>query len=128
MASGKHNPQLFRVLAIGEDVSLLSSRANLLAQAGYTADLIPDAAIALRRVADRNYHLAILSHTMGAEEEFSLRRKLKQLRPKLPVLVAGPDNGAPDDFLAEVARSLHRKSHFHFGERYQSLILHETET
>jgi hypothetical protein len=107
MIKSSHNSHSYRILAVGSDVSQLSSGANLLTQAGYSTDL----------VAPGRYHLAIVSATFTSDEQLALRARLKQIRPNLPVLLLGAQHDSPDAFLAEVARHLRQKQSFRFGTR-----------
>jgi PleD family two-component response regulator len=117
MARRSANPLLYRILAVGRDVSRLSSGANVLTQAGYIADLVLSADQAVRRVLLRPYHLAIVSSTFTRDEQIAIRSRLKQLRQYLPVLLLGPEHDSPDAFLAAVAECLKQKKKFHFGTR-----------
>ena len=49
MVRRSHNPQPYRIMAVGRDISQLSSGANILTQAGYSADLVPEIDHAVRR-------------------------------------------------------------------------------
>ena len=62
-----------RILLLSRDVSLLSSRANLLTQAGYAADWEVDPDRALRRVRTNNYSVVILSNSFTRDEQLGLR-------------------------------------------------------
>src|SRR5664279_1582050 len=95
-----HNPELYRVLAIGRDISLLSSGANVLTQAGYRADTVVAVDQAIRRVMVGKYHLVIVSSTFSCDEQIAIRARLKQSRQNLPVLLMGSAHDSPDAFLA----------------------------
>src|ERR1035438_6164652 len=117
MARRSSNPRLYRILAVGRDVSRLSSGANVLTQAGYTADLVLSVDQAVRRVSVRPYHLAIVSSSFTRDEQIAIRGRLKQLRHNLPILLLGSEHDTPDAFLAAVADCLKQKKKFHFGTR-----------
>ena len=117
MINPSHNSHSYRILAIGSDVSQLSSGANILTQAGYTTDLVINVDQAMGRVAPGRYHLAIVSATFTYDEQLAIRARLKQVRPNLPVLLLGAQHESPDAFLAEVAHHLRQKQSFRFGTR-----------
>lgn len=121
MVRHSHNPQLFRVLAVGGDVSRLSSGANVLTQAGYTADFVLKTDQAVRRVLVQHYHLAIVSSTFTYDEQLSIRARLKGVRQNLPVLLLGPEHDSPDGFLSAVAECLKQRKAFQFGTRLDGL-------
>jgi PleD family two-component response regulator len=112
-----HNSHSYRVLAIGCDVSQLSSGANLLTQAGYSTDLVVKVDQAVRRASTGRYHLAIVSATFPYDEQIAIRARLKQVRPNLPVLLLDTRHDTPDAFLAVVADCLQQKKSFRFGTR-----------
>lgn len=117
MARHPHTSRFPRILAIGRDVSLLSSEANLLTQAGYTADLIHNVDQAVRRVGARRYHLAIVTTAFTYREQVAIRARLKQVSQALPVLLLNPEHDSPDALLAAVADRLGQKTTFQFGTR-----------
>ena len=117
MVRGSHNPPLYRILAVSSDVSTLSSGANILTQAGYTADLVLTIDQAVRRVSVRRYHLAIVSSSFARDEQIAIRARLKQVRQNLPVLLLGSEHDSPDFFLTAVADSLKQKEKFQFGTK-----------
>ena len=121
MVTRSHIPQVCRILAIGRDVSLLSSRANILTQAGYTADLLHDIDQAVRRVRVRRYHLAIVSTTYTEDEQIAIRARLKVVRQSLRVLLLTPEHESPDAFLAAVATCLRQKRTSQVGTRIEGL-------
>jgi DNA-binding NtrC family response regulator len=102
----RHNPMLYQVLAIGRDISLLSSRANVLTQAGYSTDLVLTPDDAVRRVCVRRYHLVVISPTYTTDEQLAIRSSLRQARQHLPVLLLQPSHDSPDALLAAVADCL----------------------
>jgi DNA-binding NtrC family response regulator len=103
------NSRIRRVLAVGRDVSQLSSGANLLTQAGYTTDLVVTVDQALRRATVGRYHLVIVSSTFTYDEQIAIRSRLMQVKPSLPILLLGPEHDAPDAFLESVATHLSRQ-------------------
>ncbi len=113
----------YRILAIGCDVSQLSSGANLLTQAGYSADVVIKLDQAVRRASTGRYHLAIISATFPYDEQIAIRGRLKQARPNLRVLLLGAQLDTPDAFLAVVADSLQQKKSFRFGTRRDRIHL-----
>lgn len=115
MVRRSHNPQLYRILAVGPDISRLSSGANVLTQAGYNADLVVTVEQAVKRALLRQYHLAVVSASFSSDEQLAIKAKLKQLRPALPVLLLGPEHDFPEVFLAAVAKCLQRKKKFPLG-------------
>jgi DNA-binding response OmpR family regulator len=123
MVRGSHNPQLYRILAVGSDVSRLSSRANVLTQAGYTVDLVLDCEHAARRVRAGEYHLAVISSTFSPDEQVAIRTRLSKVRESLPILLLGPEHDSPDVLLTDLARSLKQKTKFVFGTRLDSIPL-----
>lgn len=108
MARSSPNPRIRRILAVGRDVSQLSSGANLLTQAGYTTDLVVTVDRALRRATVGRYHLAIVSTTFNSDEQLVIRDHLKQVKPGLPVLLLGPEHDSPGAFLESVSICLGR--------------------
>ena len=117
MVSRLHNPQLYRILAVGRDVSLLSSGANVLIQAGYRADLLLEVDRAVRRVMVEKYHLVIVSSTFTPDEQIAIRARLRQVRENLSILLLSSKHDSPDAFLAAVAECLQQKKAFQFGTR-----------
>lgn len=109
MVRSSPNSRIRKVLAVSRDVSRLSSRANLLTQAGYTADLVVTADQAVRRAAVGHYHLAIVSSTFTYDEQLAIRANLQRVRPSLLVLLLKAEHDAPEAFLAAVASYLVRK-------------------
>jgi PleD family two-component response regulator len=106
MARFSPNPTIRKILAVGQDVSQLSSGANLLTQAGYTTDLVVTVDRAMRRATVGRYHLAIVNATFSYDEQLAIRARLKQIKPSLPVLLLGPEHDAPATFLDSVAACL----------------------
>jgi len=106
MVRRSQNPPPYRILAVSSDVSLLSSGANILTQAGYSTDLVLTVDQAVRRVLVRPYHLAIVSSTFTRDQQIAIRARLKQVRQKTPVLLLGPEHDSPDFFLTAVANAL----------------------
>ena len=113
-----HKPQSHRILIVGSDVSRLSARANVLAQAGYTADPVMEIDHAVRRARVQRYHLAVLSSSFTVDEQLAIRARLKAVRPDLPVLLLAPEHDKPDAFLTAVADSLKQKKRFRFGSKH----------
>jgi DNA-binding NtrC family response regulator len=97
-----------RILTLGQDVSLLSSRINLLTQVGYQAEWETDQERALRRVRKKQYHLVVLSQTFTQEEQLGLRAQFKQTKPDLPVLLLNDGHRDAEEFLDAVADRLRR--------------------
>jgi DNA-binding response OmpR family regulator len=124
MARRSHLSRFPRILALGRDFSLLSSEANLLTQAGYNADLIPDVAQAVSRARLQQYHLAIVTTTFTYDEQIAIRARLKRVSQGLPVLLLNPEHDSPDAFLAAVADSLRQKTTFQFGTRTEDFFAH----
>jgi DNA-binding response OmpR family regulator len=122
MVRRPHNPQSYRILVVGKDVSLLSSRANVLTQAGYSADPVPETDHAVRRAKVHRYHLAIVSSSFTVDEQLAIRARLKAVRPNLPVLFLTPEHDMPDTFLTAVAHSLKEKKRFRFGTKHDGFI------
>jgi PleD family two-component response regulator len=118
-----HNTRTYRILAVGCDISQLSSGANLLTQAGYSTDpvMMPDQAV--RCAAAGRYHLAIVSATFPYDEQRAIRAKLKQVRPNLAVLLLGAQHDSPDAFLSQVATCLKHNPGFRFGTRRDGVHL-----
>src|SRR6516164_5034846 len=110
MVRSSLNSRIRRILAVGRDVSQLSSRANLLTHAGYTTDQVVTVEQAIRRASVARYHLAVVSATFACDEQFAIRAGLKQVKPSVPVLLLGPEHDSPEPFLEAVAASLGRKS------------------
>ena len=101
-----NNSQPVRILAIGADISRLSSGANLLTQAGYRADGVLKIDDAVRRVSKSRYHLAIVCATFTYDEQIAIRARLRQVRPQVPVLLLAAEHNSPDLFLAAVSGRL----------------------
>jgi DNA-binding NtrC family response regulator len=106
MVRSSPNSRIRRILAVGGDVSLLSSGANLLTQAGYTTDLVVTVEQAIRRVNVARYHLVIVSSTFNCDEQLAISSRLKQATPSFPVLLLGPEHDTPETFLQAVAACL----------------------
>jgi DNA-binding NtrC family response regulator len=100
------NPQMYRILLIGGDISHLSNCANLLTQAGYDPDLVCKLDDAIRRVSMPRYHLAIVSDSLSTDEQLTLRKHLRRVRPLLPVLLQTPAHRRTAVFLAAVDHAL----------------------
>lgn len=110
MARRFHSSHLYRILAVGTDVSRLSSRANLLTQAGYDADIFLTVDQAAWRVLVRQYDLAIVSATFTPDQQAAIRGRLKQVRPNLTILLLGAEHDSPDAFLAATAECLKQRN------------------
>ena len=121
MARRSPNPPLYRILAVGKDISQLSSGANVLTQAGYTADIVLTVEQAVRRALVRQYDLAIVSSTFHRDDQLAVRARLKQVRPSIPVLLLGSEHDSPDAFLIAVAERLKQKKRFHFGTKMDGI-------
>ena len=115
MHRSSSNPQLYRILVVGRDISELSAGANLLTQAGYTTDLVVTVEQAVRRAVGGRYHLSVISATFTYDEQIAIRARLRQVKPTLPTLLAGPQHAAPSALLDAVANSLKKKSSFEFN-------------
>lgn len=111
--SRRHQPQLLRILAIGNDVSRLSSGANILTQAGYSTDFVLKIDDVPRRLAKPRYDLAIVSSSFTYDEQLAIRAHIRQVRPHLPVLLLGPEHHSPAPFLEAVASALRAHSQPH---------------
>ena len=98
--------QTTRVLTIGNDVSQLSSRANLLIHAGYNVDLEVNVERALRRLRVHPYHLVILSGKLSHDEQIGIRAQLRQVRSDQRVLLLSEREDGADGLLESVASSL----------------------
>lgn len=98
--------QSHRILAIGNDVSRLSSGANILTQAGYSTDLLLKIDDLPLRLLKTRYHLAIVSSAFPYDQQIAIRAGIRQVRPKMPVLLLAPEHAAPDALLDAVANSL----------------------
>lgn len=98
--------QTTRVLTIGNDVSQLSSRANLLIHAGYSVDLEVNLERALRRMRIHPYHLVILSGKLSHNEQIGIRAQLRQVRSDQRVLLLSDREDDADGLLESVASSL----------------------
>ncbi|HVP55089.1 MAG TPA: hypothetical protein VMU45_08850 [Candidatus Eisenbacteria bacterium] len=109
MTASSANSQIYRILVIGRDVSELSAGANLLTQAGYSADLVVTIDQAARRVLTGRYHLVVVSSTFTDDEQLAIRARIKQLKPALPVFLTAPEHSRPDVFLAAVVACLKKK-------------------
>jgi DNA-binding response OmpR family regulator len=103
------------MLVVGRDISLLSSGANVLTQAGYAADLVLKIDQAVRRVLVSRYQLTIVSATFTRDEQIAIRARLKQARPGLSVLLLSPKHDSPDALLTAVADRLKQEKTFQFG-------------
>src|ERR1017187_6104892 len=121
MARRSQNPPHYRILAVGKDISQLSSGANVLTQAGYTADIVLTLEQAVRRALVRQYDLAIVSSTFHHHDQLAVRARLKQVRPSIPVLLLGTEHDSPDAFLTAVAERLRQKKKFQFGTKIDGL-------
>ncbi len=99
-----------RILTLSRDVSLLSSRANLLTQAGYSADCELDQERALRRIRTRGYDLIIVSDSFSPDEQVALRAKVRQLEPDTAVLLLGEEAKDAGQLLELVEASLEKKN------------------
>ncbi len=109
------NSQPVRILAIGADISRLSSGANLLTLAGYSTDLVFTIDDAVRRLLKSRYHLAIVCATFTFDEQISIRLRLRQVRPRIPVLLLTVEHDSPAAFLAAVA------GHLRAGSKLESV-------
>jgi PleD family two-component response regulator len=121
MARRSQNPPHYRILAVGKDISQLSSGANVLTQAGYTADIVLTLEQAVRRALVRQYDLAVVSSTFHRHDQLAVRARLKQVRPSIPVLLLGTQHDSPDAFLTAVAERLRQKKKFQFGTKIDGL-------
>jgi DNA-binding NtrC family response regulator len=106
----RHKPHQFRIVVIGTDISHVSSRANLLAQAGYNTDLVVKVEDAVKRVIVRRHHLAVVTSVVPYDEQLAIRARLKQVRPNLSLLLLGPNHDSPDALLAAVEHCLKKAS------------------
>ena len=106
MVRSSPNSRIRRILAVGRDVSQLSSRANLLTQAGYTTDQVVTVEQAMRRASVARYHLAVVSATFAYDEQIAIRSDLRRIKPSLPILLLGPEHDTPEAFLETVAACL----------------------
>ncbi len=122
MVRRHNNPQSYRILLVGKDVSRLSTRANVLTQAGYSADPVLETEHAVRRARIQRYHLAIVSSSFPADEQLAIRVRLKAVRPNLPVLLLASEHDQPEAFLSAVADSLKQKKRFRFGTPHDGFL------
>lgn len=104
MPRTSHNSPVVRILAVGRDISLLSSGANLLTLAGYSTDFVLTPDDAARRVSIPRYDLAIVSTTFTYDEQIAIRNRIRQLRPQLPVLVLSDQHDSPAALFAAVSQ------------------------
>ena len=109
------SPHPCRMLVVGRDISLLSSGANILTQAGYVPDLVVRIDQAIRRVLVSRYQLAVVSPTFTRDEQIAIRARLKQARPGLSVLLLTHKHDSPDALLTAVADRLKQEIRFQFG-------------
>src|SRR5271169_6530504 len=115
MVRRSHSPQPCRMLLVGHDISLLSSRANILTQAGYVTDLVLKVDQGVRRVLVSRYQLAIVSPTFTRDEQIAIRARLKQASRSLSVLLLTQKHDSPDALLTAVADRLKQEKTFEFG-------------
>lgn len=99
-------PRTIRVLILSRDVSRLSSRTNLLTQAGYSADWEMDQDRALRRIGSNHYQLVILGDSLTQDEQFGLRARVKQTKPDVAVLDLTDAEDKAEPFLEAVKTAL----------------------
>ena len=77
------------VLLVEDNPDVASVSANLLEQLGYTVRRVPDADAALRDVELHNFDLVFSDIVMPGEiDGLTLARRLREIRPELPVLLA----------------------------------------
>lgn len=97
---------LTRILMISNDISLASSSANLLIQAGHSVDLEVKVERALQRSCSTPYDLVVVSNNFSRTEQVAIRARFKQTRPEQRVLLLGHRAQDPAEFLESVAASL----------------------
>jgi PAS domain S-box-containing protein len=77
------------VLLVEDNPDVASVSSNLLEQLGYTVRRVPDAAAALREIERSNVDLVFSDIIMpGKMDGLTLARRLRELRPELPILLA----------------------------------------
>jgi len=97
------HPRLASILLVGSDISLASSRANLLIQAGHTVDLEVNVERALGRNCTTPYDLVVVCNKFSRAEQADIRARLKQTRPEQQVLLLGHCEDDPATFLESVS-------------------------
>jgi CheY-like chemotaxis protein len=77
------------VLLVEDNPDVASVSASLLEQLGYTVRRVPDADAALRDVELHNFDLVFSDVVMpGKIDGLTLARRLREIRPDLPILLA----------------------------------------
>lgn len=75
-----------RVLVIEDYAPAARGLRALLVSRGYGVDLAADSTDALRRVMEQSYGLVVADFDLGVEDGVDLVRRIRRLRPGLPVL------------------------------------------
>ena len=77
------------VLLVEDNPDVAGVSASLLEQLGYTVRRVPDANAALREIERNSFDLVFSDIVMpGGMDGLALARRLRELRPELPILLA----------------------------------------
>ena len=77
------------MLLVEDNPDVASVSASLLEQLGYTVRRVPDADTALREIERNSFDLVFSDIVMpGGMDGLALARRLRELRPELPILLA----------------------------------------
>src|SRR5512146_1994801 len=95
-----------RILSISYDPALLTSRNDLLRQAGYAVTGASNLNDALYAVESEEFDLVIVGHSLPEHERRLLVRLVRQ-KVTIPLLVLSDDSSATPFTYAEVVASVH---------------------
>jgi PAS domain S-box-containing protein len=96
-----------RILCVDDEPSGLYFRKLVLEQQGYEVETAVNPAEAIEKFQSQHFHLVVTDHLLGRGTGAELARKLKQLKPNVPIILLSgttdvpTDSGGADAFLSK---------------------------
>lgn len=75
------------ILSVSRDERLLHSRQMVLESAGWHVVTTMDTMDALRWLAEQDFHVVVMGHSIPAAERVSLAQKMKLIKPDVPIVM-----------------------------------------
>ncbi len=75
------------ILSVSRDERLLRSRQMVLESAGWQVVTTTDTMDALRWLAEQDFHVVVMGHSIPAAERVSLAQKMKILKSHVPIVM-----------------------------------------
>lgn len=89
------------ILAVGQDPSILSTRASVLRSAGYIVREAWSAVESISLLENSDFDLVLLCHSLPVEERDRITRAIRSTGSQIPVFTVARGSGHLDDRLSD---------------------------